>query len=952
MPEGGLHVWLNTDFLFIPWLATQVIQQGQCVNNILHVVLDEGSVGDPGINWLFRQCRIKGTHLWDRLHRVINDWGAGLSAAGLQTTCFEWSSVLTLRKGPFGKQANHRVLQGVARDMLNKLDHTNAIFEFLYPDISKAMVEHDLPEYGSNKHMECVWQRLMARLCGQKMGKNPKSNRWWSLEARGLAFLGNEAEYLGTFMLLVYLGYTRGWWTRFEKSPLLGFLDQELAEDAAEADDGLDAAILDTSSDEGEDLADDLGDGDADPQPKSKGEARKQVADLKRKALHSMHFAAQVMGRPLSKRLFHGMCLFSEPLQQVFGEEMQLLASQWGTADLHMELVQGFFEKNLCKMMQHLCSKSFAQKLGFIDALGHADGKAVTNEKVARAVWRLAKASTSAMSLTNLTYTALPPLCFLNLVHPNAEVVEAWMPRIKHMWEILLELEKASLKSTACEKWVTSLRFPREQYVRSIFVQLAEVDFAHVPAAVFQELTEFLRAPKSTLLIENCGNLCRRVEKKTGCGKCSPLMAWTRMANSTLLDEFELSKVQVTTAAACAGPEMIKQGVFEASPNDSSLSDEQFETLHVKKATWPAQDALARRMAAFHWWSAELHQGNWEQMQPLIWSKLMMPGVLAIRDGDPQGYFVLMSTTMAFLAWRVEQSKAPNDGVQLEWGPVADGPSLLFVRDPDEWKCIAVKLAFPGDPVLDPGRKLSKLTPLLVDEQVPLKEYAARQGLTGFNLAELQKLYRTLQVAKDAHGRPKTKAAYLLAIIKHLLPDMEHEQLEAVMNKHDEAVADEAEPSALLFNQDVMGLVLQELGDENMEEEYYKCRDRFQAAKLKQQTDRRAAAKVIMDAGGEAASSQAGAEIRKIHWPDERGYTQAEAKRFLPPACTLRKDVKRDPRWQIRADWLSPSVSRGYARDDVGADNHALLACLRIAWAKHTALFSSCCPWDIGGELL
>ena len=95
-------------------LARHVID-GEVQDNILHTVADCGSIGDPGFNWFFRKCAAKGSQLWDRPHRVVNDWLAALTEAGLHLGRYEWGAVLSLRKGPWGKQANHRILQCVAK---------------------------------------------------------------------------------------------------------------------------------------------------------------------------------------------------------------------------------------------------------------------------------------------------------------------------------------------------------------------------------------------------------------------------------------------------------------------------------------------------------------------------------------------------------------------------------------------------------------------------------------------------------------------------------------------------------------------------------------------------------------------------------------------------------------------------------------------------------------------
>ena len=72
-----------------------------------------------------------------------------------------------------------------------------------------------------------------------------------------------------------------------------------------------------------------------------------------------------------------------------------------------------------------------------------------------------------------------------------------------------------------------------------------------------------------------------------------------------------------------------------------------------------------------------------------------------------------------------------------------------------------------------------------------------------------------------------------------------------------------------------------------------------------------------------------------------------EAKAYLPADATVRKDVKRDSRWQIRAPYWKPSVSVQFLDRDVGTDNQAFLICVRQAWKIRVRDFGERCPFDL-----
>jgi hypothetical protein len=79
------------------------------------------------------------------------------------------------------------------------------------------------------------------------------------------------------------------------------------------------------------------------------------------------------------------------------------------------------------------------------------------------------------------------------------------------------------------------------------------------------------------------------------------------------------------------------------------------------------------------------------------------------------------------------------------------------------------------------------------------------------------------------------------------------------------------------------------------------------------------------------------------------GYTQPQAKKFVPPGSTVTKSVVRTKYWQIRAGYMHPFISRTFDSDITGdSDTSALRYCLNIAWGKYRSSGGEApCPWDI-----
>ena len=190
------------------------------VPNTWHTVMDMGTVGDPALNWFFRSANGVGTQVWDILHRRTCDWAAGYTLAGLNINRFEWQSVVTMRKGPFGKQANHSILLGVAKAFFSNTTHESDLFTFFYPMLCTSMGNRDDADYGEANHYKKVWEVVKGHMLNANVAENVKPARWWSLECRGSQMLNEAGSLFGTLLLLVYMGWQRGWWKNFQDTPL------------------------------------------------------------------------------------------------------------------------------------------------------------------------------------------------------------------------------------------------------------------------------------------------------------------------------------------------------------------------------------------------------------------------------------------------------------------------------------------------------------------------------------------------------------------------------------------------------------------------------------------------------------------------------------------------------------------------------------------------------------
>ena len=156
------------------------------------------------------------------------------------------------------------------------------------------------------------------------------------------------------------------------------------------------------------------------------------------------------------------------------------------------------------------------------------------------------------------------------------------------------------------------------------------------------------------------------------------------------------------------------------------------------------------------------------------------------------------------------------------------------------------------------------------------------------------------------------------------------------------------EEDMLLTETDLWGLVVEEMGDDEIAAEVEKCRRAAAKKKYKQELHRAQARPG--SAGGSSSSDSVPASKARLPFVDGRGLSRDEAKPLFPPGTFVSKD-SHAVRWQARQKWLTPSVSRAFTAGSHRTDDEALKAVLRETWRVYTRKFGVECPWDLDDVL-
>lgn len=182
----------------------------------LHMLLDQGSVGWVGAQWLVLFPHIRGTVDHDACHRRSNDGRAALQETGLLLVVLQWCTMMNMLCGPWQSNAFFGDLPGCVEDdaMVPSL---KAVFSFLYEEVCRDRAD-DSPDLGSDAHFEKAFARMRATPILQRKGERVRMLRWFAWMRRAQEIIPHLNELL---VVLLSVGISRRWWRSLADTPLL-----------------------------------------------------------------------------------------------------------------------------------------------------------------------------------------------------------------------------------------------------------------------------------------------------------------------------------------------------------------------------------------------------------------------------------------------------------------------------------------------------------------------------------------------------------------------------------------------------------------------------------------------------------------------------------------------------------------------------------------------------------
>ena len=366
---------------------------------------------------------LRGTVQWDYFHRLMCDRDDATQEAGLMAVRLEVAAANALRRKPWGKEGNHRILIAAADDLFESLDSNSELFALHYNSICDALGEHG-PDLGSPEHMEKIWLVSKARLKHARLGEEAKKGRWWSIESEGRVLKPTRPM---TSMLMNFVGYRRKWFASFAQMPLLSdethALMYEVEPEAAgsEALEAVDDAPAAAAAED-----------PPAPEPKEKRmsvkTARQEVNLRRQQCVNHMQYTSRIIASRRTMALFDGMSYLTKPLEERFNDNIRDAKTKRGTLDWQIGLVEGSFTSVLVQLFGGFTSAGFRDAVG-LQFFTRIVKVSEYNGKVISTLWTFLVALISSLSLTHQEYD-VPPKAFLGLLSKDEEKRKSCLERL------------------------------------------------------------------------------------------------------------------------------------------------------------------------------------------------------------------------------------------------------------------------------------------------------------------------------------------------------------------------------------------------------------------------------------------------------------------------------------------------------------------------------------------
>ena len=130
-----------------------------------------------GGSWYSSVCAVhttmRGTVFLDRFHRILCDVDEAINDAGLMITRLEMAAANAMRRKPWAKEGNHRILVACAQELFSISNPDSEVFDLHYEEICDDL---DIPQYqwGLAETRQHVFEQSKEKMIGATIDDEEK----------------------------------------------------------------------------------------------------------------------------------------------------------------------------------------------------------------------------------------------------------------------------------------------------------------------------------------------------------------------------------------------------------------------------------------------------------------------------------------------------------------------------------------------------------------------------------------------------------------------------------------------------------------------------------------------------------------------------------------------------------------------------------------------------------
>jgi len=898
-----------------PLAATSVlnINQPHCLN-VLSLSIDQGSSGWAASWYLLLHTKAALVVHNDPSHRCHNDLHLAYRACGLWDHIVVTSILYNFSYGPFLGAGWLEQGRTAAEEFASLAGPEDELFQTYLDAIASDLGLAACS--GDDDYASLVFTHFKEAACWTKKGPQVKLSRWMSWLC---AAQFHDQFWTTRLVAFIYWGICHGWALKGKgRAPLISPLRSSTS----------------TAKDEPKV-----------PVPQGDQEA----AALRRKCTNTMHLCAWLLSDP-AIQVRSRMCFkLSAPTQQWHGNQNQQCRSPDACLDLACRWAQGLgWMESLAATVQLLQDPATLDSCGITTNFGQASLKQFDVEHpVVKDQDGLAQQF--ATLATNILRFRCRGMLFNWSCYPGLLAKLAGSPEVQRDTLRTMEADwkawKAASAHAAHDAWW------RRRLERSCFQQVvvqyafklaASAGFAYVPPALASLVDDSFKSIGQTKLIEDTFHDQRDAETRGQSSKAmsaprkfqicvaSEVLEKTHNFQTISHKDYTLPLDGATFSPALCKPDKVRQCSIDLNPITGSLSWHSPTALSAQAVAADLQ--LMRACSASDQWD----------LGSASWRAAVVPEGVVMKHRSWHHWMLSLSHVqgVAVLLWPLDPVQVVS-GQPLSFTPGAATVSQLawaVILDWEDWVALPCRWSSPLSAWKLNGHRRLPLTAIVcasVGEEVPLLRHCARQGFFRTDLVNLNKLVVDLGVG-TSH---KDLANVMLALVRHLLPDISDEDLLSILQKR---LPKASEYLDILESEEVS----HELDEE----------DREACAKMRKQEDEKqgaaSALKVEIRAlhakirakratsqvpGSSAASSSSQASkkrktatkaVKQVP-PAPEDLSEEQARDLMPPDARLYKDYSNN-RW--RGYYLEQSRSRSWA---VRSARDCCLEVLQFLWTCH-----------------